>query len=82
MNTNDNIDTTIPKRFLNKKTLHSMVPLCERSIDSLEKKGLFPKRFTLTSRRVVWDFDDITTWMKNHKEACKQAARPGIPTAS
>ena len=66
------------KRLINKKTLHSMVPLSERTIDAMEKSGKFPRRFALTARSVVWDQDDVVAWMDQQKAAGAQAARPGV----
>ena len=68
-------------RLINKKTLHSMVPLSPRTIDAMEKKGEFPKRFALTTRSVVWDLDDVQAWMQARKEAAGQAMRPGTQRA-
>lgn len=65
------------KCFINRKTLHTMVPLSPRTIDALEKAGNFPARFTLTARSVVWDQDDVLAWMQARKEAAAQAMRPG-----
>lgn len=64
------------KRLINKKTLHTMVPLSPRTIDTLEKKGEFPKRFALTERSVVWDQDDVVAWINKQKSADRQALRP------
>ena len=67
------------KRFINKKTMLSMVPLSARTIDAMEKRGDFPKRFALSARRVVWDAADIEVWMDARKAACLQASMPGRP---
>ena len=72
---------TPTKRLIDKKTLHTMVPLSERTIDTMEKIGKFPKRFTLSARRVVWDQDDVVAWIEKHKTAGLQAARPGVTPA-
>lgn len=66
------------KQLINKKTLKKMVPLSERTIDAMEKRGEFPKRFALSPRNVVWDLEDIEDWILQRKMACEQAARPGI----
>lgn len=66
------------KRLINKKTLHSMIPLSERTIDAMEKDGKFPRRFALTSRNVVWDADEVENWITQQKESGRQAERPGI----
>lgn len=69
------------KRLIDKKTLHAMVPLSERTIFDMEKKGEFPKRFALSANRVVWDLDDVVTWMDARKFAGLQVARPGTTPA-
>lgn len=63
--------------LINKKTLRSMVPLSERTIDAMEKRGDFPKRFALSSRCVVWDLADIEAWIESRKMAGRQASAPG-----
>lgn len=69
------------KRFINKKILLAMVPLSERTIDSMEKSGQFPKRFALTARSVVWDQDEVFGWMDQQKTAGRKAQRPCAVTA-
>lgn len=66
----------IPSRLINKKVLHSMVPLSPRTIDAMEKRGDFPARFAITARSVVWDLADVVAWMDAQKAAGHQAARP------
>ena len=70
-------DMTTIKRLIDRKALNAMVPLSERTIDAMEKKGKFPKRFALSARRVVWDADDVAAWMAAHKGAGVQVAQPG-----
>lgn len=67
----------IAKRLINKKTLRTMVPLSERTIDAMEKNGKFPKRFALSARSVVWDHDDVVAWIETQKSAGLQAKQPG-----
>ena len=64
------------KRWINKKVLHSMVPLSPRTIDKLEKEKKFPARFAITARSVVWDEADVLAWMDKQKTAAQRAARP------
>jgi len=66
------------KQLINKKALHAMVPLSERTIDALEKKGEFPRRFVLSARSVVWDRDDVLAWIESRKAASQQSPRPGL----
>lgn len=69
------------KQLINKKTLHTMVPLSERTIDAMEKKGKFPRRFVLSARSVVWDRDDVLAWIESRKMAGQQSPRPGLKAA-
>lgn len=66
------------RRLIDKKTLKTMVPLSERTIDAMEKRGEFPKRFALSPRCVVWDIVEIEEWMDRQKAEGRQALRPGI----
>ena len=43
------------KTLINRKKLHSMIPLSERTIFNMEQRGEFPRRIALTSRNVAWD---------------------------
>jgi prophage regulatory protein len=69
------------KQLIDKKKLREIVPLSDRTIDELEKKGRFPKRFALTSNRVVWDMDDVVEWIEKQKSAAHQSARTGLMPA-
>lgn len=66
------------KQLINKKTLKQMVPLSERTIDAMEKRGDFPRRFALSPRNVVWDLEDVEDWIEQRKSAGEQATRPGV----
>jgi prophage regulatory protein len=33
----------------------------------LEKRNLFPKRFRISERRIVWDEDEIDAWLEARK---------------
>lgn len=70
------------KRWINKKVLHTMVPLSPRTIDKLEKENKFPARFAITARSVVWDEADVLAWMDVQKAAGHQALRPAGFTPS
>lgn len=56
------------KILINRKKLHTMISLSERTIYNLELCGEFPRRIVLTSRSVAWDLAEIEAWI----EACKQ----------
>lgn len=54
-----------------------MVPLSERTIYNLEKKGEFPKRIVLTSRCVAWESTEIDNWIEERRGCGGSADRPG-----
>ena len=51
------------RRVIRKRELFKMIPLSDVTIWRLEKKGLFPKRFTLGGRAVGWFADEIDEWL-------------------
>jgi|SRR5450830_400546 len=58
----------VPGRVLIKRRqLLQKVPLCERTILDLEKRGKFPRRFSITSRLVAWDLKEIDTWIEEQQ---------------
>lgn len=65
------------KRLINRKTLLSMIPLSERAIYDMEKRGDFPRRIALTARNVAWDVDEVEAWISLRKQSGAQAMRPG-----
>lgn len=65
---------------INRKQLKSKVPLCERTILDLEKRGKFPKRFSVTARLVVWDLSEVDEWIACQKAAGVQQPVPGSKT--
>lgn len=69
------------QQLINKKILRTMVPLSDRTIDSMEKKGLFPCRFALSARSVVWDRADVEKWMEERKQAAAKATSPRLRLA-
>ncbi|WP_257218156.1 AlpA family transcriptional regulator [Janthinobacterium sp. BJB304] len=69
----------VPGRVLIKRRqLLQKVPLCERTILNLEKRGQFPRRFTITSRLVAWDLNEVDAWIAEQQSA---ARLPGAPQA-
>jgi prophage regulatory protein len=70
---------TLPRKTLiNRKTLLAMIPLSERAIFNMEKRGDFPCRIVLTSRNVAWDLTEIEEWNESRKQSGVQADRPGV----
>lgn len=76
LNTNDLLSPT--KSLINRKQLLKIVPLSDRTIFDMEKRGEFPRRFALTSRNVAWDLAEIEAWIETRKTSAAQAVRPGI----
>lgn len=62
--------------LINRKQLRKIIPLCDRTIYNMEKHGEFPKRFTITTRMVAWDLQEVEDWMEARKSAGGQAAMP------
>lgn len=63
--------------LISRRQLLSIVPLSDRTIYNLEKRGDFPKRIVLTSRNVAWDLGEVKAWIEGRKASGSQAARPG-----
>lgn len=47
------------KTLIDRKKLHAMIPLAERTIFNMEQREDFPRRIALTSRNVAWDLGPI-----------------------
>ncbi|GAB3101576.1 AlpA family phage regulatory protein [Aestuariicella hydrocarbonica] len=63
--------------LINRKALLKIVPLSDRSIYNMEKRGDFPKRIVLTSRNVAWDLNEVEEWIEARKASTDKAYRPG-----
>lgn len=66
------------KTLINRKKLHSMIPLSERTIFNMEQRGEFPRRIALTSRNVAWELKEVEAWIEARKSSGIQATRPGF----
>lgn len=67
------------KRTIRRDELLTMVPLSDSTIYAMEKRGEFPRRFALTARCVVWDYDEVQAWLNSKKEADEQPEhRPDV----
>ena len=66
--------------LIDRRRLHEIVPLSQRTVFDLEQRGEFPKRFVLTPRRVAWDLAEVEKWMEDCRSAGKQATIPGAKT--
>ncbi len=61
---NMNTATTTPnRRTIRRQQLREMVPLADSSIYEMELRGVFPRRFALTPRCVVWDLSEVQAWL-------------------
>jgi prophage regulatory protein len=69
--------TTPGRVLIKRKQLLQKVPLCERTILNMEKRGDFPKRFTITPRLVAWDLEEVDVWIAAQQSAAIQADAPG-----
>ncbi|MBC8950850.1 AlpA family transcriptional regulator [Xenorhabdus sp. TS4] len=58
--------------FLDKKELVKKTKLSMTQVDRLEKAGLFPARFPLVSKKVVWDEAEVEEWMVAVKEQARE----------
>ncbi|MBY0240635.1 MAG: AlpA family transcriptional regulator [Burkholderiaceae bacterium] len=69
-----------PGRVLIKRQqLLRKVPLADRTIFDMEQRGEFPQRFTITTRLVAWDLQEIDDWIARRQEAAGRPAAPGNP---
>jgi len=51
------------KRVIRKNELLNIIPLSDVTIWRMEKRGEFPKRFTLGGRAVGWFLDEVNEWL-------------------
>ena len=72
-------DTRQITSLINRKTLLATIPLSDRTIYNMEKRGDFPRRILLTSRNVAWDLAEIEQWIEARKQSTAQACKPGLP---
>ncbi|PJC96430.1 hypothetical protein GQ37_022410 [Janthinobacterium sp. BJB1] len=71
-------DLLTPGRVqIKRRQLLQKVPLCERTILDMEKRGGFPKRFTITSRLVAWDLGEVDAWIAEQQNAARPGRAPG-----
>lgn len=69
-------------KLINRKTLLATVPLSDRAIYNMERRGDFPRRIVLNARSVAWDLSEVEAWIEAKKSASidtgTTALRPGI----
>jgi prophage regulatory protein len=68
--------------LINRKTLLAMIPLSDRAIYNMEKRGEFPLRIVLTSRKVAWDLAEVEQWIEGRKQSSNKAIKPGSTATS
>jgi prophage regulatory protein len=56
-------------RTIRRHELRLITPLADSTIYEMEKRGEFPRRFNLTPRCVVWDLEEVETWLKQRRQA-------------
>ena len=56
------------KGALGKKELLAVVPLSMSTIDRLEKKGLFPKRWYITDKRATWTQEEVELGLDKRRD--------------
>jgi prophage regulatory protein len=64
--------------LINRKQRRQKVPLCDRTILDMEKRGEFPRRFLIGRNVVVWDFHEVEAWIERQRNASAQASPPGL----
>ena len=60
------IRTGLPQT-IRRNQLRLLVPLADSTIYEMEQRGEFPRRFSLTSRCVVWDLTEVEAWIEQRK---------------
>jgi prophage regulatory protein len=61
------------RRTIRRTELRRIVPLADTTIYELEQRGEFPRRFNLTARCVVWDLEEVETWLDERRQASDAA---------
>ena len=53
--------------MIRRNQLKLLIPLADSTIYEMEQRGEFPRRFSLTSRCVVWDLTEVEAWIEQRK---------------
>lgn len=69
-------------RLINRKTLLELIPLSDRAIYDMEKRGDFPARIALTTRNVAWEMSAVESWIQGRKSSAVKVLRPGPACAA
>ncbi|MEV4934874.1 helix-turn-helix transcriptional regulator [Sphingobium sp. LSP13-1-1.1] len=59
-------------RTIRRHELRLIVPLADSTIFEMERRGEFPQRFNLTPRCVVWDLEEVETWLEERRKLCRE----------
>jgi prophage regulatory protein len=62
------------KPTVRRPELRKIVPLANTTIFEMEQRGEFPRRFFLTSGRVVWDLAEVEAWIEERRRASDAAS--------
>ena len=68
------------RRTIRRTELRRIVPLADTTIYELEQRGEFPRRFNLTARCVVWDLEEVQTWLDERRRASDAAQISKAPS--
>lgn len=68
------------RRTIRRAELRRIVPLADTTIYELEQRGEFPRRFNLTARCVVWDLEEVETWLDERRHASDAAQISKAPS--
>lgn len=72
-------EATKATRLINKKQVLAMIPVCEKTLANMEKRGDFPRRFAITPRLVAWDANEVEAWMAAQQSAGRRIPAPAMP---
>jgi prophage regulatory protein len=65
-----------PLRIITKKELRLMVPYTPQHILRLEKRGKFPKRIQIGTRRVGWYLHEVQAWLQQRSRGAPSFTAP------
>lgn len=54
-------------RTIRRPELRRLVPLSNTTLYEMERRGEFPRRFSLSARCVVWDLAEVEAWLEGRK---------------
>jgi len=70
-------DLKVPGRvIINRRQLLRKVPMSDRTIFEMEKRGAFPQRFSITARMVGWDLQEVDDWIARQRQAALPQPAP------